>query len=68
MKAENLVVDERRKGEVVEQVGEGFPHVGVAVFAKAFVVETVDLGDLAGLVVTTENGDALRVTDLQSHE
>ena len=68
MEAEDLVVDQRGEGEVVEEVGEVFPHVGVAVLAQALVVEAVDLRDLAGLVVATEDGDALRVSDFESDE
>ena len=33
VQTEDLVVDQRGQGQVVEQVGEVFPHVGVAVFA-----------------------------------
>ena len=68
VEAEDLVVDQRGEGEVVEEVGEVFPHVGVAVLAQALVVEAVDLRDLAGLVVATEDGDALRVSDFESDE
>ena len=68
METEDLVVDQRRQRQVVEQVGEVFPHVGVAVFAQAFVVEAVDLGDLAGFVVAAEDGDALGVADFEGDE
>jgi hypothetical protein len=33
VEAEDLVVDEGGEGEVVEEVGEVLPHVGVAVLA-----------------------------------
>lgn len=68
VEAKDLVVDEGREGEVVEKVGEVLPDIGVAVFAEALVVEAVDLGDLARLVVAAEDGDALRVSDLESDE
>lgn len=58
VQAEDLVVNESGKGEVVEEVGEVFPHIGVAVFSQAFVVKTIDLSDLTAFVVTTEDGDA----------
>ncbi len=38
VQAEDLVVDEGREGEEVEQVGEVFPHIGVAVFPEAFII------------------------------
>ena len=68
VQAEDLVVDERRQGQVVEEVGEEFPHVRVAVFAQALVVEAVDLRDLARLVVAAQDGDALGVADFERDE
>lgn len=68
MEAEDLVLNQGSQGEVVEEVGEYLPHVGVAVFAKAFVVEAVDLCDLARLVVASEDGDALGVSDFEGNE
>jgi hypothetical protein len=44
------------------------PDVRVAVLAEAFVVESVDLSDLAGFVVSSEDGNALRVADFESNE
>lgn len=68
MEAENLVLNQGSQGEVVEEVGEYLPHVGVAVFAKAFVIEAVDLCDLARLVVASEDGNALGVSDFEGNE
>lgn len=68
MKAEDLVVDEGGKGEVIEEIGEDFPDVGIAVFTETFIVETVDLRDLTGLVVSTQNGDPLGVPNLERNE
>lgn len=68
VEAEDLVVDESGEGEVVEEVGEVLPHVGVAVLAEALVVEAVYLGDLARLVVPAEDGDALGVTNLEGDQ
>jgi hypothetical protein len=68
MKTENLVIDQGSEGEVVKEVGEILPDISVSVFAKTFVVETVDLGDLTGLVVSSEDGDSLRVSDLEGDE
>lgn len=68
MQAEDLVVNQGGEGEVIEEVGEVFPDIGVAVFSKTFVVEAVDLGDLAGFVVATENGDSLWISDLKSYK
>lgn len=68
METEDLVLDEGSEGEVVEEVGKVFPHIGIAVFPQTFIVETVHLCDLAGLVVSTEDGDTLRVTNFQTNK
>lgn len=68
VKAEDLVVDQGCEGEVVEQVREVLPHVGVAVLAQALVVKAVDLRDLPRLVVPPQDRDALRVANLQRNQ
>lgn len=65
MKAEDLVLDEGGEREEIEKVGEVLPHVGIAIFAQALVVEAVDLGDLAGFVVAAEDGDALGIANFE---
>ena len=61
-------VDRRRERQVVEAVGAGAPDVGVAVLAHALVVEAVDLGDLAALVVAADQRDAVRVPHLERQQ
>jgi hypothetical protein len=68
VQTEDLVVDECGQREVVEKICEVLPDIGVAVLAEALVVEAVDLSNLPGLVVTSENRDALRVANLESYE
>lgn len=64
----DLVLDQRRHGEVVEQLGEAIPDRGVAVLAQAFVVEAVNLRDLPRLVVSPKDGDTVLKPDLTVHE
>lgn len=68
VETEDLIVDKGGKGEVVEEVGEVFPYIGIAILSKALIIEAVDLSDLAGFVVATENGDALGVSNFESNE
>lgn len=63
-----MVFDEGGEREEIEEVGEVLPHIGIAVFAQAFIVEAVHLRDLAGFVITAEDGDALRITDFEGDE
>ena len=68
VEAEDLVVNQGGKRKVVEEVSEVFPDIRIAVFPQAFVVEAVDLSDLSGFVVAAEDGDAVRVADLEGDE
>ena len=65
VQAEDLSVHESREGQVVEQVCEVLPNIGVPVLPETLVVEAVHLRDLAGLVVAAQNGDALAEADLK---
>jgi hypothetical protein len=68
VEAEDLVVDEGGEGEVVEEIGEVLPYIGVAIFAETLIIEPVDLCDLAGFVVATEDGDTLRISNFEGYE
>jgi hypothetical protein len=68
VQTEDLIVDQGGEREVVEEVCEVFPDIRVAVLPQTFVVEAVNLSDLAGFVVAAENGDALGVSDLERDE
>lgn len=68
VQAEDLPVDECRQWQVVEQIREVLPNVGIAILAQALVVEAVHLCDLARLVVTAQDGDALAIANLQGHQ
>ena len=46
MQAEDLIVNEGSKGQVVEKIGEVLPDIGVPILSKAFIIEAVDLCDL----------------------
>lgn len=63
--AEYLSVYDSRQAQVVKDLGAVAPHSHRAVFAQAFVIESVDLCDLPGLVVASYQSDAVRVTDLK---
>jgi hypothetical protein len=66
--AEDLAVDDSAEGEVVKDVAAVAPDVCAPVLALALVVEAVDLGDLPRLVVAADEGDAIRVADLEQEQ
>ena len=45
-----------------------FPDGGVAVLLLALFVKPVNLGDLAGFVVATNQGDAVGIADFEAEE
>lgn len=59
-----LLVNQRGERQVVEQVCEVLPDVGVAVLPQTLVIEAVDLCDLSRLVVPSQDGDSLWETNL----
>lgn len=65
VQAEYLAVHQRGQRQEVEQIGEVLPYGRVAVFAETLVVETVHLGDLAGLVVAAKDCYSFTVPHLQ---
>lgn len=68
MESENLIIDDGSQRQEVEQIGIVSPDVGVAVFSKAFVIETVYLCNLPGFVVTTEDGHSVGVSNFECDE
>lgn len=68
MEAKDVVLDDGTKGEVVKETGEVLPDVGITILSQAFVVESINLGDLFGLVVATKDRDTVGVTDLHANE
>lgn len=68
VEAEDLVIDEGGEGEVIEQISKVFPNVCISIFSETFVVETVDLGDLARFVISAKNGNSLRVSNFEGDE
>lgn len=68
MKTKDLIIDEGGEGKIVEEIGEVFPNVRVAVLAKTFIIEAINLGDLTRFVIATKDGDALGISYLQSHK
>ena len=63
-----MVFNEGGEGEVVEEVGEVSPNVGVAVLSQALVIEAVHLRDLSGFVVSAEDSDTVSETQLECYE
>lgn len=68
VQTEDLVLDDRRQRQVVEQVREQLPHVARAVLSHTLVEKAVNLRDLPTLVVATEQMDAVGVPRLVAQQ
>ena len=68
VEAEDLVVNEGGKREIIEQIGKELPNIGIAVFSEALIIESINLRDLARLVITAEDRNTRWITYLESHE
>lgn len=68
VKTEDLVINESCEREVVEEVCKILPYVGIAILSEALVIEAIDLGNLAGFVVSTEDCNSLGVSDFEGNE
>lgn len=59
-----LAIDDGGQAEVVKDLGAVAPHSHRAIFAQALIIEAVDLGDLAALVIAPDQSDAVWVSNL----
>jgi hypothetical protein len=68
VKAEDLVVNKSGERKVIEKVGKVLPHVRVTILAQAFIIETINLSDLTGFVIASQDGNALWVSDFEGNK
>ena len=68
MKTEDIPLDNSGQRKVVKEGCEILPHIGVSILTKALVIEPVDLRDLLGLMISSQNCDSVWVSDLERHQ
>jgi hypothetical protein len=64
MHAENLIVNERRKTEVIKDLGTVSPHINRTIFPQTFIIKSIDLRDLSAFMISTNQCDAVRISHL----
>ena len=65
MQTENLTVHKCCQWKVVKEVSEIFPNIGVSIFSQAFVIKSINLGNLPTFVISSKNGDSGAKSDLE---
>lgn len=68
MHAEDAIVDDSRKRKVIEDISAVSPYIQRAVLPQAFIIKSIDLGDLPALVVTPDQGHQIRIADFICEE
>lgn len=68
MDAEDAIVDDGGQREVIEDVSAVSPNIERAVLPQAFIVKSVDLGDLPALVVSPDQRDQVGIADFIGEE
>jgi len=64
----HLVIDQSGQWQVIEEICEELPDVGISILSQTLVVESVNLGDLTTLVVSSQNGYSVSISKLESNE
>ena len=65
MQGEYLSLHHSSQWQLVKELREVLPHVGISVLALALIIKAVHLCDLTTLVVAPENGNPVSISDLE---
>ena len=68
MHTEDLIINYGSKSQIVKNVSAISPNVYRAILSEAFVIETIHLGDLSALVVSSDQSDSFWVSDLEGQK
>ena len=68
MKTEEGVFNNSSEWQVIKKFSKGFPYVAVSILSGALIIESVNLGDLSGFVVTSEDDNSVFVSDFKGNE
>jgi hypothetical protein len=58
----HLSVDDSSQCQKIKDLAAGFPYGGIAILLLTLLVEAVDLCDLPRLVVSSDEGDSVRIS------
>ena len=66
MNAENLALDDSSDTKVIEHFGAVFTRVGISILSNGLIIESVNGGDLPGLVISSEECDVSWVLQFEA--
>lgn len=66
MNTKYFSINDSSKWEVIKNVGTVLPRVGIPVFSDYFIIESVNLGDLSGFMITSKKSNVLRISYFQA--
>lgn len=62
MNTKYFSINDSSKWKVIKNIGTVFPRVGITVFSDYFIIESVNLGDLSGFMITSKKSNVLRIS------
>jgi hypothetical protein len=65
MHAKHPSIHHRPQTQIIKHITAVPPDIPRSVFPLTFVVETIDLGDLAGLVISPDKADTVWISDFE---
>ena len=68
MKAENVSFNDSGQWQVIEKTCEVLPNIGITVLSETLIIESIDLGDLLTLMISSEDGDSAWVPNLEGDQ
>jgi len=68
MDAENFSLDDSSDTKIIEHFGAVLPRISISILSNGLIVETVDGGDLSGLVISSEQCDVSWVLQFEAQQ
>jgi len=68
MHTEDLIINYCSKSEIVKNVCAVSPDVYRAILSEALIVETIHLSDLSAFMISSDQRDSFRVSDLEGQK
>lgn len=66
VEAEDVSFNNCGQRQVIKQACEVLPNIGISVFSKALIIESIDLSDLLAFVITSQDGNSVWVSYLEA--